>query len=222
MSYNDIYKGAKMLFRTIRLISLFCFPVILIGCGALFSVQEWSENYALMDGTQSTTPQAIDGNLNTIGDAIFPEGGGRLRLDSEVIITLPEKKKIRRIVVHTDNVVEFDVFVAKESQTTERNWTLVKEIKKAKSPVAVSILTPYPTDRIRLRVKKTSGDASMLRRSRANNPIVGNTIFISAGDRVPGKFREIELYGYKTSEQVIVDKTTDKREQELDDLLNLE
>ena len=121
-----------MLFRTIRLILLFCFPVILIGCGALFSVQEWSENYALMDGTQSTTPQAIDGNLNTIGDAIFPEGGGRLRLDSEVIITLPEKKKIRRIVVHTDNVVEFDVFVAKESQATERNWTLVKEIKKAK------------------------------------------------------------------------------------------
>ncbi len=210
-----------MLFRTIRLISLFSIPVILIGCGALFSVQEWSENYALMDGTQSTTPQAIDGNLNTIGDAVFPEGGGRLRLESEVVITLAEKKKIRRIVVHTDNVTEFDVFVAKESQVTERNWTLVKEIKKAKSPVTVSILTPYPTDRIRLRVKKTSGDAAMLRRSQANSP-AGNTIFISASDRVPGKFREIELYGYKTSEQVIVDKTTDKREQELDELLNLE
>ena len=210
-----------MLFKTIRLISLICFPVILIGCGALFSVQEWSENYALMDGTQSTTPQAIDGNLNTIGDAIFPEGGGRLRLESEVIITLPEKKKIRRIVIHTDNVTEFDVFVTKESQVTERNWTLVKEIKKAKSPVTVSILAPYPTDRIRLRVKKTSGDAAMLRRSQANSP-VGNTIFISASDRVPGKFREIELYGYKTSEQVIVDKTTDKREQELDDLLDIE
>lgn len=212
-----------MLFRIIRLISLFCFPVILIGCGALFSVQEWSENYALMDGTQSTTPQAIDGNLNTIGDAVFPDGGGRLRLESEVIITLPEKKKVRRIVVHTDNVTEFDVFVARESQTTERNWTLVKEIKKAKSPVAISILTPYPTDRIRLRVKKTSGDAAMLRRSYANSPVIGgSTIYINPSDRVPGKFREIELYGYKTSEQVIVDKTTDKREQELDDLLNIE
>lgn len=207
-----------MLYKKIRLITLFCFPVILIGCGALFSVQEWSDNYALMDGTQSTTPQAIDGNLNTVGDAVFAADVYGMTAASEVVITLPEKKKIRRIVVHTDNVVEFDVFVAKESHTSERNWTLIKEIKRAKSPVTVSVLTPYPTDRIRLRVMRTSDDAAKSREFGARN--VG---FIQASNRrAIGKFREIELYGYKTTEQVIVDKTTDKREQELDDLLNLE
>ena len=137
---------------------------------------------------------------------------------SEVVITLPAKKKIRRIVVHSENVVEFDVFVAKESHTTERNWALIKEIKKAKSPVTVSVLTPYPTDRVRLRVRRTSDDATKSREFGARN--VG---FIQASNRrAIGKFREIELYGYKTTEQVVADKTTDKREQELDDLLNLE
>ena len=207
-----------MLFKTVRLISLFCFPVILIGCSALFSVQEWSENYALMDGTQSTTPQAIDGNINTVGDAVFAADVIGMTAASEVVITLPEKQKIRRIVVHTDNVVEFDVFVARESHTTERNWTLIKEIKRAKSPVVVSVLTPYPTDRVRLRVMRTSDDASKSREFGARN--VG---YIQASNRrAVGKFREIELYGYKTTEQVIVDKTTDKREEELDELLNLE
>ncbi len=207
-----------MLFRTICAFSLFCLSIMLMSCGALFSVQEWSENYALMDGTQSTTPQAIDGNLNTIGDAVFAGEVIGMSSASEVVITLPEKKKIRRIVVHSENVVEFDVFVAKESHTTERNWTLIKEIKKAPNPTTVSVLTPYPTDRVRLRVRRTSDDASTSREFGARN--VG---YIQASNRrAVGKFREIELYGYKTSEQVAVDDTTDKREEELDDLLNLE
>lgn len=207
-----------MLIRTTLAFSLFCFSVILIGCGALFSVQEWSENYALMEGTQSTTPQAIDGNLNTIGDAVFPGDVVGMSPASEVIITLPEKKNIRRIVVRSDNVVEFDVFVEKESHTTERNWTLIKEIKNASNPETVSVLVPYPTDRVRLRVRRTRDDASKSREFGARN--VG---YIRASNRrAVGKFQEVELYGYKTSEQVAVDNTTDQREKELDDLLNLE
>ena len=208
-----------MLFRIICLIPFTCLTVIIIGCGALFSVQEWSENYALMDGTQSTTPQAIDGNLNTIGDAVFPGDVTGMSPASEVVITLPEKKKIRRIVVYSENVVEFDVFVAKESHTTERNWTLIKEIKNASNSATVAVLTPYPTDRVRLRIRRTRDDASKSREFGAK--YVG---YIRASNRrAVGKIREIELYGYKTtSEQVEVDKTEDKREQDLDDLLNLE
>lgn len=207
-----------MLFRTICAFSLYCLSITLMGCGALFSVQEWSENYALMEGTQSTTPQAIDGNLSTVGDAVFPGDVYGMSPASEVIITLPEKKNIRRIVVHSENVVEFDVFVTKDSHTTDRNWDLIKEIKKANNPATVSVLVPYPTDRVRLRVLKTRDDATKSREFGARN--VG---FIRASNRrAVGKFKEIELYGYKTSEQVTEDKTTDKREQELDDLLNLE
>lgn len=207
-----------MLFRTISYISLICFATVLIGCGALFSVQEWSDNYALMEGTQSTTPQAIDGNLKTIGDAVFAGDVVGMSAASEVVITLPEKKSIRRIVVYSENVVEFDVFVAKESHTTDRNWTLVKEIKNASNPATVSVLTPHPTDRVRLRVRRTSDDASKSREFGARN--VG---YIRASNRrAVGRFSEIELYGYKTSEQVTIDNTTDQREKELDDLLDFE
>lgn len=207
-----------MLLKTIRLSTPFCFLVLLIGCSALFSVQEWSENYALMQGTQSTTPQAIDGNLNTVGDAVFPGDVYGMSPASEVIITLPEKKKIRRIVVHSQNVVEFDVFISKDSHTTDRNWSLIKEIKNAGNPTTVSVLAPYPTDRVRLRIMKTRDDASKSREFGARN--VG---FIRASNRrAVGRFNEIELYGYKTSDQVAEEKSTDEREKELDDLLNLE
>ena len=65
---------------------------------------------------------------------------------------------------------------------------------------------------------RTSDDATKSREFGARN--VG---YIQASNRrAVGKFREVELYGYKTTEQAEVDKTTDKREQELDDLLNLE
>ncbi len=203
--------------KAIGLVSLLCLSAAFIGCAALFSSQEWSENYSLMDGTQSTTPQAIDGNLNTIGEAVFPGNVVGMSPASEVVITLPDKKKIRRIVVYSDNVIEFDVFVAKDSISTDRNWTLIKEIKNARiNPTTVSVLVPYPTDRVRLRVIKTSDDAAKSREFTSRNPG-----FIRASNRRSvGRFQEIELYGYKTSEQVEVEQETDKREQELDDLLN--
>jgi len=212
-------KELQMYLKTVGFFSLLCLSVLLIGCAALFSVQEWSDNYSLMDGVQSTTPQAIDGNLNTIGEAVFPGSTVGMSPASEVVITLPEKKKIRRIVVYSDNIVEFDVFVSKDSISTDRNWTLIKEIKNArKNPTTVSVLAPFPTDRVRLRVIKTSDDAAKSREFTSKN--IG---FIRASNRrALGRFQEIELYGYKTSEQVEVDQQTDQREQELDDLLNSE
>ena len=43
--------------------------LMISGCSTIFKAQEWSENYALMDGVQSTSPETIDGNLETIGEA---------------------------------------------------------------------------------------------------------------------------------------------------------
>ena len=62
------------MYRFIALFVLICFAAVLSGCAALFSEQEWSENYALMEGTQSSSPQMIDGKLNTIGESTFPAG----------------------------------------------------------------------------------------------------------------------------------------------------
>ncbi|MDE0088580.1 MAG: hypothetical protein OXU23_22855, partial [Candidatus Poribacteria bacterium] len=48
---------------------VFLISFMITGCSTIFSAQEWSDNYALMDGVQSTSPEMIDGNLETIGEA---------------------------------------------------------------------------------------------------------------------------------------------------------
>ena len=211
------------MYRFIVFFSLLCFVVILSGCAALFAEQEWSGNYSLMEGTRATSPQMIDGKLNTIGETTFPAGSqGFIGSNpaSQVVITLPEKKTIRRIVVHSDNLTEFDIFADKGSIAVESDWQLIKDIKSVKSnPIKISLLIPFPTDRIRLRVLGTKDDALLSRQERARSGGRGWNI---GSRRAVGKIREIELYGYKTSEQVSVEEATDKREKELDDLLELE
>jgi hypothetical protein len=212
-----------MIYRFTALFSLLCFVIVLSGCAALFSEQEWSENYALLEGTQATSPQMIDGKFNTIGETTFPAGSqGFIGANpaSQVVITLPEKKTIRRIVVHSDNLTEFDIFADKGSIAVDADWQLIKDIKSVKlSPIKISLLIPFPTDRIRLRVLGTKDDALLNRQERARSAGRG---WNTGSRRAVGKIREIELYGYKTSEQVAVEEATDKREKELDDLLELE
>ncbi len=213
-----------MIYRFTVLFALFgLVSVVLTGCSALFSEQEWSENYALMEGVQSTVPQAIDGKLNTMGETTFPtgmEGFMGANAASQVVITLPEKKVIRRIVIHSDNLSQFDVYADKGSITANEDWQLIKDVKSVKEhPIKVSLLVPFPTDRIRLRVLGTKDDALLNRQRRARS---GGFRGWDANRRAAAKIREIELYGYKTAEQVEEEQATDKREKELDDLLQLE
>ena len=212
-----------MIYRFIMLFSLLCFAAMLTGCSALFSEQEWSENYALMEGVQSTSPQMIDGKLNTVGETTFPastEGFMGANAASQVIVTLPEKKVVRRIVIHSDNLSAFDIYADKGSIAVEADWQLIKDVKSVKtSPFQVSLLIPFPTNRIRLRVLGTKDDALLNRQQRARSAGRG---WNTGNRRAAAKIREIELYGYKTAEQVEAEDATDKREKELDDLLDLE
>ena len=212
-----------MIYRFIAIFSLLCFATLLTGCAALFSEQEWSENYALMEGVQSTSPQMIDGKLNTVGETSFPastEGFMGANAASQVIITLPEKKTIRRIVIHSDNLSAFDIYADKGSIAVDADWQLIKDVKSVKmSPFQISLLIPFPTNRIRLRVLGTKDDALLNRQQRARS---GGFRGWNANRRAAAKIREIELYGYKTAEQVEAEEATDKREKELDDLLQLE
>ena len=49
-----------------------------LGCGKFFGsfvgTDEWSENYALMDGGTAPSPELIDGNVQTSGQTTCPEG----------------------------------------------------------------------------------------------------------------------------------------------------
>ena len=213
-----------MIYRFAVLFSILCFSTTLIGCSALFSEQEWSENYALMEGVQASSPQMIDGKLNTVGETTFPastEGFMGANAASQVIVTLPEKKVIRRIVIHSDNLSSFDIYADKGSIAVDADWQLIKDVKSVKqSPIQISLLIPFPTDRIRLRVLGTKDDALLNRQQRARSG--GFRGWNTGNRRAAAKIREIELYGYKTAKQVEAEEATDKREKELDDLLDLE
>ncbi len=212
-----------MLFRITISFTLICFSTIIIGCSTMFLQQELSENYSLLDGTLATSPQMIDGNINTIGETTFPSGTDATfgaNPASEVIITLPEKKLIRKVVVHTDNLKTFDIFVDQGGAINDTDWKLIKEVKSVKSsPVEIPVLSSIPTNRIRLRVLSTTDDANLKRTQRARS---GGFRSVGQNRRAVGKIREIELFGYKTAEKTEIDTAAETREKELDDLLDTE
>lgn len=212
-----------MLFRTSIFFTLICFSTIIIGCSVLFSQQEWSENYSLLEGTVATSPQMIDGDINTIGETMFPSGTNNLFGSvpaSEVIITLPDTKLIRRIVVHADNLKTFDIFVDQGGFVNNANWKLIKEVKNVEaSRIEIPVLSSVPTDRIRLRVLSTVEDANLKRKKRIRDR--GLRQFAETR-RATGKIREIELFGYKTTEKTQIDTAAETREKELDDSLDTE
>lgn len=210
--------------RLFILLSLFIYCSGMTACSKVISKQEWSENYALADSVKSTSPEMIDGNLKTLGTTAFPESAQNIygaSPASEVVITFPEKKKIRRIVIHSENLKIFDVFADKGGSALKNiDWQLVKEIKSVKkNPIDVSLPISFPTDKIRVRVLATSDDAELRRRQRART---GGGRRSGANRRAAGKIFEIELYGYQSAEDIAeqeAEEEIDSREIELDDLL---
>ena len=205
------------MYTYLRAIAIFAWIPCILGCG-FTTAQEWSENYALLEGVRATSPAMIDGNLRTMGETAFPEGSqgfSGVSPASEAVITLPEKKLIRRIVIHTANLKEFDVFADKG----HNDWRIIKEVNSVKTnPINLIVSAPFPTDRIRVRVLGTKDDAQLRRRQRARS---GGYNRFSGTQRAPGKIHEIELYGYKTGEEAATEETEEKRESELDELLRL-
>ena len=144
-----------------------------LGCGmfgAVVGTEEWSENYALMNGATATSPEMIDGNVKTSGQTSFPEGADASMYGSsppsEAIVTLPERMSIYRIVINSPDLQVFDVL----SDKGDNDWEVIKENQKVtKNPIDVRVSTV--TDKIRIRVRTTSGDAEAGRKSRAHcNP----------------------------------------------------
>ena len=220
-----------MFYRITFLLLFFSFAVITVGCHVLLTKQEWSENYALMDGVQSTVPQMIDGNLETVGETqssstsfIRGQNSG-----SEVVITLPEKRIIRRIVIHSDNIKKFNIYADKGgSALSETDWQLVKEFKSVKSyPLVIPFLYSYPTDRLRIVVLDTSDDASLRRKEQASfyagaNQLERNFFGARRGmfrRSYGGRISEIEIYGYKSAEATADAKSDTQRENELNTIL---
>ena len=189
---------------------------MITGCSTIFSAQEWSDNYALMDGVQSTSPEMIDGNLETIGEASLTSNntvftlndkGEFVRNDSIVVVSLPEKKKIYRIILHSDNLKRFVIYVDKGKRTKGEDWQRIIEMRDVRSnKIDLKLKMPYDTHQIKIRILKThpqvqkskTFDISNLRGSGR----LDRSIFTNRGTpiHIPGRIREIEIYGFKTVE----------------------
>jgi hypothetical protein len=185
--------------RSMALILFFTWiPVGLTGCEsaffqAIFQEQEWSENYTLADGVRCTAPEMIDGDVNTAGKTVFPEGVyGRTVYgafpSAETEIVLPEKKSIRKIVIRSEDLSTFDVLA---SIGGKDDWKLIKEFDK-NTEKEIIIRTSVVTDKIKIRAR---GKESFEGTERA---VVhgGMTVLRSAKITEP-EIQEIELYGFK-------------------------
>ena len=149
-----------------------CFVVNMSGCAVLLSPQEWSDNYALLDGTQATNIEMIDGDINTVGVINSSKRSntqvGRTPAP-EIIVTLPEKKIIRKVIIHSDNIKNFVLYADKGgSVISGTDWQMIKTIQRVKSnPIVIPVLYSFPTDRIRLSVLGTTDDAALTREENA-------------------------------------------------------
>ncbi len=151
---------------------------ICAGCSTLFVPQELSENYALSQGVECSAPKAVDGDLNTVSN------------NTRIMISLPEKKSIRRIVIYSPNISNFILY---ESTGEAGEWKIIESIKANKLS-KIDIETHVITDKIRMFVTDTSGtrfaDAGSLR------DVDGNTNLFSVQVDAPPQIQEIELYGF--------------------------
>ena len=191
----------------------------LTGC-VLFTQQEWSENYALMEGVKSNSPLAVDGNIKTIGKAQLPTNSSGRFTSPEIIISLPEKKVIRKIIIHSDNLKKLVIFADKGGTIhSQTDWQLLKEIKAVKSyPLEIPVLYSHPTDKLRIVILDTTDDAAVARKRKAefSRQEFGNLAFGRAGSRMfnrrynNARIGEIEIYGYRTKNDAIMSNPTIK------------
>lgn len=162
-----------MYYKFTAILSLVCFVVIMSGCSALLTQQEWSENYALLDGARANSIEMIDGDINTVG-VVSSTSNSSSNADRtsapEVIVNLPEKKVVRKIVIHSDNIKNFVLYADKGGKTTTgTDWQMIKTVQRVKShPIVIPILYSFPTDRIRLTVLGTTDDGALTRQENAN------------------------------------------------------
>ncbi len=218
-----------MLKRFILIQLFLAFIIFSIGCQALLTEQEWSENYALLNGVSSTSPQMIDGDIATIGETQYLSNQRFSGWGTGVSIKLPEKKNIRKIVIHSDNIKKLIVYADKGGTAlSATDWQVLKEVRGIKkSPIVIPILHAYPIDHLRIVVSDTSDDGILRRKENAefysqtstrDRQFMGN--FSNRGFRrnYPAKIGEIELYGYKVKTDAAPD-SENKRQEELDAIL---
>ena len=187
--------------------------MMMMGSCATVIGQKWSENYARQPGTQSTTPAVIDGDLNTAAPILLKIHPQKTYgyPPAETEISLPESKVIRRIVVHSNELKDFQLW-AYDAETD--GWKLIQQVKGG-GKSRIEVRTDVQTQRIKLKVNTIAivGARNVLEQTlKGRSDIVEGTTLrerlnslaqkaklLNELDRIEVKLphvREIELYGY--------------------------
>jgi len=164
--------------------------IVVIGCGisgcksslvsSLFPEQTWSQNYALIEGTTCTSPEMIDGDLETVG-----------RRWKEIILTLPERKAIHRIIIRGTNFEDIIVYAGLGNVDS---WRKIKKIKDNQGAI-IDFRTTCVTDAIRFRIGGTLDDKRVGKDFRSATSLDPNVRRYSGIERGYPYAQEIELYG---------------------------
>ena len=210
-SFRDIYRKwwqapqqekSVQLFYVLPLLGLMCL------CSGCVLSQEWSENYALQPGTAASDPSFIDGNMETVGQSQRKKSNVRqgvaLDIPSEALVHLPEKRSIYRIVIHSSNLLEFEVQALNSlgewekiyDQRTNKDRVIDIRLKKVVTTASIKVLVRQTTDDAAARRENVQLDREnrqtpdgKTRRGRIVYKIKGPTTALA-------KIAEIELYGY--------------------------
>ena len=134
---------AMVRWEAVNLKSVVCILALCLctGCSTLFAPQQFSENYARSSGVICNSPRAVDGDINTASN------------NTRILITLPEIKSIRKIIIYSPNISNFIIY---ESIGQEGEWRPITSVKGNKS-TKIIINTQVTTDKIRMFITDTTG-----------------------------------------------------------------
>ena len=187
---------------TLLLLALMCL------CSGCVIGQEWSENYALQPGVAASDPAFIDGKMETVGQSQRKQSNViqsvTLDVPSEAVVHLPEKQSIYRIVIHSSNLLAFEVQALNSlgawekiyDQRTNKDRVIDIRFNRVVTTASIKVLVRQTTDDAAARRENLQLDRENqqtpdgnIRRGRIVYKITGPTTALA-------KISEIELYGY--------------------------
>ena len=200
--------------RYLLYMSVSIFASLASGCSGivnnLVTPQGWSENYAALDGTtcvyvfkNSEYPvlEMIDGDLGTGNKA-----GHR------IIVTLPTRKSIHRVVIRGTNIEDVIVYQGLSGLGGQGHWKVVNRLKNNREST-LDLRVRAVTDRIRLQVGGTFDDQRLPGAPTTRGVMTGRQI-----KRANTVIHEIELYGLAAKDGKHHGKTATTEEKEAADV----
>lgn len=148
----------------------------------LFEPQEFY-NYAVTEGVTCTSPEMIDGDVQTKGYA-----DGRW-----IHLNLPTQKAIHRITIRGTNIINCMIY---EKLEGEGHWRAILQVQNNDSPVIEARVSGVVTDTIRIYISGTTEDE---KKAGEWDPRRGGIVAYT----VLGKafIHELEVYGFVSKEK---------------------